>query len=53
LHNTAKDFSWHTVSPGDKIAQMVILPVPEMQVVEVQELEESDRGEKGFGSSGK
>lgn len=53
LYNTADESSWHTVAAGDKIAQMVLLPVPQVQVVEVQELEESDRGEKGFGSSGK
>jgi dUTP pyrophosphatase len=34
-----------------RIAQLVILPVPEVDVVEVDELPESERGAKGFGSS--
>lgn len=38
---------------GSKIAQMLILPVPAVQFVETDELPESHRGEKGFGSSGK
>ena len=43
----------YTIKHGDKIAQMVLLPVPQVEVVEVQELNESDRGVKGFGSSGR
>ena len=39
------------VEPGMRIAQLVILPVPEVEVVEVDELPESERGAKGFGSS--
>lgn len=41
------------IQAGDKIAQFVILPVPTAQIVEVEELEDSERGEKGFGSSGR
>ena len=37
---------------GSKIAQMLILPVSTAPVVEVEELADSDRGERGFGSSG-
>ena len=40
------------INIGDKIAQMLIVPVPEINVVEVQELEKTDRGDAGFGSSG-
>jgi dUTP pyrophosphatase len=39
------------VEPGTRIAQLVILPVPHVDVVEVDELPESERGAKGFGSS--
>jgi dUTP pyrophosphatase len=42
----------HTISAGDKIAQMIPLPVLTGEVVEVEELGESSRGDKGFGSSG-
>lgn len=43
----------YTFLPGDKIAQLVIQPyiAPELDVVD--ELSESDRGENGFGSSGR
>ncbi len=37
---------------GDKIAQLVVLPAPEFAVREVAELPPSDRGERGFGSTG-
>jgi dUTP pyrophosphatase len=38
---------------GDRIAQLVILPVPLSQYVEVDELSETSRGTNGHGSSGK
>ena len=41
------------VRRGDKIAQLVIYPVPAVSWREVQELPESDRGASGFGSSGR
>ena len=39
------------VEPGMRIAQLVIAPFTAPDLVEVAELPESDRGEKGFGSS--
>ena len=36
---------------GDRIAQLVVLPVPVVEAIEVQELPESTRGARGFGSS--
>jgi dUTP pyrophosphatase len=39
------------VEPGMRIAQLVVLPVPELDPVEVEELPESERGVRGFGSS--
>ena len=39
------------VEPGMRIAQLVILPVPHVELVEVAELPESERGARGFGSS--
>lgn len=41
-----------TVNKGDKIAQLIIREHMEPELVEVEELEESDRGSKGYGSSG-
>jgi dUTP pyrophosphatase len=39
------------VEAGMRIAQLVILPIPELDLVEVDELPESERGVRGFGSS--
>ena len=41
------------VRRGDRIAQMVIAKLPEVELVEVETLEESTRGAGGFGSTGK
>lgn len=38
---------------GDRIGQMVIIPYPEIEFVESDDLSESDRGEGGYGSTGK
>ena len=40
------------IKRGDRIAQMVIAPVTQAQLVEVDELDETTRGVGGFGSSG-
>jgi dUTP pyrophosphatase len=40
-----------TVEPGMRIAQLVVLPVPPVSLVEVDQLPESERGVRGFGSS--
>ena len=39
------------VEPGMRIAQLVVVAVPEVEIVEVEELPESERGVRGFGSS--
>lgn len=41
-----------TIQVGDKIAQMILLPVPRSCVVEVASLSPAERGKRGFGSSG-
>lgn len=41
------------VSRGDRIAQMVICKLPDVELVSVEKLSESSRGEGGFGSTGK
>jgi dUTP diphosphatase len=40
------------IDQGDRIAQMLIIPVAQVELEEVSELSESDRGEKGHGSTG-
>lgn len=52
LFNTDQRESFH-VKRGDRIAQIVFLSVPAVQLVEVDELPESVRGNGGFGSSGR
>lgn len=38
---------------GDRIAQIIILPVPKITFTESDELTQTERGEGGFGSTGK
>ena len=42
----------YTIEPGERVAQMVIMPVSMMPVEEVKTLGETDRGAGGFGSTG-
>jgi dUTP pyrophosphatase len=51
LLNTDADAAFR-VEPGMRVAQLVILAVPEARLVEVDELPASERGAGGFGSSG-
>ena len=37
---------------GDKVGQLVIIPIPAIELVEVDELSLTERGEGGFGSTG-
>ena len=46
--DTAETFA---VERGMRIAQLVIVPVPEFELLEVNALPESERGVRGFGSS--
>ena len=50
LLNTDREREF-TAAQGDRIAQLVVLPVPEVALAEVDELPPSERGERGFGSS--
>ena len=38
---------------GDRIGQLIIMPYPSIKFVETDELSDSDRGDGGFGSTGK
>jgi dUTP pyrophosphatase len=50
LLNTDRERTF-TAEPGERIAQLVVLPVPELEVREVDDLPPSERGARGFGSS--
>ena len=50
LLNTDPDQPF-VVEPGMRIAQLVVLPVPPVELLELEELPDSERGVRGFGSS--
>lgn len=50
IHNDTNEEQ--TINSGDRIAQMVLMPYIGMTFVEVNSLEETKRGEGGFGSTG-
>ena len=50
LHNDAEEP--RTVEPGERIAQMILLPCRELDFRETEELPETARGAGGFGSTG-
>lgn len=41
-----------TINPGDRIAQLVVAPVCQVDLVEVSDLDETERGTGGFGHTG-
>lgn len=51
LYNDGKEAQ--IIHHGDRIAQFTLLPVLSITLTEVSELNETERGENGFGSSGK
>lgn len=51
LHNLSDEP--YTVQPGERIAQMIIMPYFAPMIEEVTSLSETDRGAGGFGSTGK
>lgn len=51
LHNDTDEPQ--AISAGDRIAQLVFLPYIDVDFCEVDNLDDTDRGEKGFGSTGR
>lgn len=49
-NHSQEDFVIH---PGDRVAQLLLLPVDLPYIVEVEELSQTQRGEGGFGSTGR
>ena len=43
----------YKIRKGDKIAQLIIQPIADTELVEVDRLEETERGNNGFGSTGR
>lgn len=52
LYDNISD-SDYTIKAGDRIAQMYVMPAYRFKAVQVDAMEETERGEGGFGSSGK
>ena len=50
---TNKGITPYTFGRGDKITQLVILPIPEVGMTEADKLDDTERGENGFGSTGR
>ena len=53
VENYANDLKNLKYEIGDRVAQIIIMEVPEVTFTEVDELSDTERGEGGFGSSGK
>lgn len=51
LHNDSNDAQ--VINPGERIAQMIIMPYPSIDLVEVNEVDDTERGVGGFGSTGR
>lgn len=51
LHNDTDEIQ--SIEPGERIAQMILLPFVSMNFNEVNELSDTARGEGGFGDSGR
>lgn len=51
LHNDSDES--RIINKGDRIAQLIVIPYVDTSLVEVDNLSDTERGEQGFGSSGK
>jgi len=47
---TAEEFDVYDI--GDKVGQLVIIPYPQVELIESDDISQTERGEKGFGSTG-
>jgi dUTP pyrophosphatase len=53
FNRVSTELSFEIYSVGERIGQMMIIPYPTVQFEEVDELTETNRGEGGYGSTGK
>lgn len=51
LYNISEEA--YTINPGDRVAQIVFLPVAMAEIAEVESLVKTERGDGGFGSTGR
>ena len=52
-YGTRLKFGPYEIKAGDRIAQMMLCKIEDADIVEVDELSETERGDRGFGSTGK
>lgn len=50
LNSSREDY---TIEPGERVAQLVIMPVTQAAITVTEELDETERGAGGFGSTGR
>ena len=50
---TTEGYTEKIYNPGDKVGQIVIIPYPEVNFIETDNFNETDRGDDGFGSTDK
>lgn len=50
LNSSREDY---TIEPGERVAQLVIMPVTQAEITVVEELDDTQRGAGGFGSTGR
>lgn len=53
LDDKCNQAMFYTFERGERIAQLVIVPIPEIELATVNNLPPTERGSNGFGSSGK
>ena len=53
IFNKTNGFNSFKYQEGDRIGQLLVIPYPEIDLMEVDELSDSDRSVSGFGSTGK
>ena len=53
VNDETKGMIPYQINKGDRITQGYLVPTPKINLVEVEELSDTDRGDKGFGSTGK
>ena len=51
LHNDSEYV--REIKPGERVAQMIVMPYPKVSFIEVEELRDTVRGESGFGGTGR
>lgn len=48
---TTEGYTEKIYNPGDKVGQIMIIPYPEVNFIETDDFNETDRGDNGFGST--